>query len=138
MKLRVMIADDHTIFRGALRMVLEADAETDVVAEAADGEEAVQLAATTQPDVVCMDINMPRMNGIEATRQLLAAQPGVKVIGLSAYTDLHFVQEMVDAGAVGFVTKGEAGDSLMFAIPRVMAGETYFCTEVAEILAGQS
>lgn len=137
MKLRVMIADDHTIFRGALRMVLEADPETDVVAEAADGEEAVQLATTTQPDVVCMDINMPRMNGIEATRQLLAAHPGIKVIGLSAYTDLHFVQEMVDAGAVGFVTKGEAGDSLIFAIRRVMAGETYFCPEVAEILAGQ-
>lgn len=136
MKLRVMIVDDHLMFRTALRLVLEADAGVEVVGEAEDGQEAVARCDQTLPDVVCMDINMPRMNGIEATRQLVAAHPGIKVIGLSAYIDLHFVQEMVNAGAVGFITKSDAGDSLLPAIHTVAEEQrTYFCPEVADILA---
>ena len=135
MNMRVMVVDDHMAFRAALRLVLEIDPEIEVVGEAADGAEAVELAGQTRPDVVCMDINMPRMNGIEATRRLIASQPDIKIIGLSAYTDLHFVQEMVDAGAVGFITKGDAGDSLLLAIRTVVElRRNYFCPEVADLL----
>ncbi len=131
MTLRVVLADDHQMFRQALRAMLEKDADIEVVAEAGDGHELLRLAKQTQPDIVCMDVGMPGMNGIEATRQLLSSNPGIKVIGLSAFADQHFVMDMLNAGAMGYVTKAEAGDELLRAIRSVQVNRTYLCPDVA-------
>jgi DNA-binding NarL/FixJ family response regulator len=129
MSLRVMIVDDHKGFRSALRMILSTDPDIEVVAEAEDGVDALARAGEVSPDIVCMDVSMPRMNGIEATRELLLARPGVKVIGLSAYAEAQFVREMANAGAVGYVVKGDAGQNLLPAIHAVANQLTYFKAE---------
>ena len=131
MKLRVMIVDDHRAFRRALAQTLADDPGVEVVAEAGDGIEALARAAACLPDVVCMDISMPRLNGIEATRLLLAAQPQVKVIGLSAYVEQHLVQELLAAGAVGYVNKAEAAMELADAIKAVSSGGKYLGSSLA-------
>lgn len=116
MNLRVALIDDHQPYRERLRGLLEEDPGIEIVAEAASGMEILGIALTTDFDVACMDINMPGMNGIEATRQLLGRKPEVRVIGLSAYAEQHYVEAMLAAGAVGYFTKGDAGDSLLQAI----------------------
>src|SRR5471032_1200831 len=116
MSLRVALIDDHQPFRERLRALLEEDPDIEIVAEASSGNEILEIALTTKIDVACMDISMPGMNGIEATRRLLASKPGVRVIGLSAYADPHYVEAMLDAGAVGYFTKGDAGEALLQAI----------------------
>lgn len=113
MKIRVLIADDHMRFREALRRMLEADGNIEVVAEIANGDEVVEGSARSTPDVVCMDYRMPGLNGIEATRKLVAAFPAIKVIGLSANSEQHFALEMCKAGAVGYVAKNDAGAELV-------------------------
>ena len=113
MTARILLADDHAMVREALRMLLERAAGIDVVAEVANGLAVLDAVSQTQPDVVCMDINMPGMNGIEATRQLLAAHPGLKVIGLSAHADEERIAAMIAAGAVGYVVKSNAGTELL-------------------------
>jgi CheY-like chemotaxis protein len=116
MKLRIMLADDHQIFRDALRSFLEKNRDLEVVAEAGNGLEVISLAREHSPDIVCMDIGMPGMNGVETTRRLVAACPGIKVIALSAFFDQHFVLDMMRAGALAYVTKAETGDELLRAI----------------------
>ena len=134
-KLRILLAEDHRMFREAMRYVLAKEPDIEVVGEVGDGLEALQRAAALLPDVVCMDVNMPRMGGIEATRRLLAAHPTIRVIGLSAYTDKHFVLDMLDAGALGYVTKAEAGDELLRAIRAAREGRRYLCPSVAAMVA---
>ncbi len=131
MKLRVVLADDHRMFRHALRALLEQGGDIEVVAEAADGRELLAILAEHPADVVCMDIGMPGMNGVEATRLLLRRWPQVKVIGLSAFSDRQFVIDLLSAGAHGYVTKAEAGDELLRAIRVVRSGRTYLCPDVA-------
>ena len=131
MTVRILIADDHKMMRQALRALLSSDTGITVVAEAGDGEEALAKAAETRPDIVLMDVSMPNMNGIEATQQLVGRQLGVKVIGLSAYPDRRFVDGMLEAGAVGYITKSEAGEELFRAIRAVMAGQIYLCPMVS-------
>ena len=121
MKLRIMVVDDHRIFRQALVETLADDPEIEVVAEAADGAEALTRAQACRPDVVCMDISMPRMNGIEATRLLLVAQPQLKVIGLSASDEHYLVSDMLAAGAVAYVNKADAGQELLEKIHAITA-----------------
>lgn len=128
---RIILADDHQMFRHALRALLEKETRMTVVAEASSGNELLDIARQVQADVVCMDIGMPGMNGIEATRRLIALQPGIKVIGLSAYSDRQFVMDMLNAGATGYVTKAEAGEELIRAIHTVRLGRTYLCPDVA-------
>lgn len=128
---RIVLADDHQMFRHALRAMLEKDPHMQVVAEAGDGEELLAAVGREAADVVCIDIGMPGMNGIEATRRLLALRPGTKVIGLSAFSDRHFVMDLLDAGAMGYVTKAEAGDELLRAIRTVQRGRSYLCPDVA-------
>lgn len=130
MKLRVMLADDHAAFREALRMWLELAPDIEVVAEANDGHSVLQGVGQAMPDVVCMDLNMPGLNGIETTRQLLSIQPDVKVIGLSAHVDLFRVAEMFSAGALGYVVKGSAGVELLAAIRRVSRNQSYLSPEL--------
>jgi len=116
MSLRVALIDDHQPFRERLRALLQRDRDIVIVAEAGSGRELLEIALTTEMDVACMDIRLPGMSGIEATRRLLAIRPGVRVIGLSAYAEPHYVEAMLDAGAAGHFTKGDVGDSLLLAI----------------------
>jgi CheY-like chemotaxis protein len=115
-RIRVVIADDHRIFRQGFRALLRAEASIDVVGEAADGDEAVELARRLRPDVIVMDVSMPKMSGIEATRQIAAELPGVRVVGLSMHEDEEIAAAMREAGAVDFVTKGGPSDAAISAI----------------------
>lgn len=134
-KVRVLLAEDHRMFREALRYMLAREPDIQIVGEVGDGMELLACASDAAPDVVCMDVSMPRMTGIEATRRLLAANPAIKVIGLSAYTDKHFVVDMLDAGAVGYVTKEEAGEELLRAIRATRSGHRHLCPSVAAMVA---
>lgn len=136
MKVRILLADDHQMFREALRNLLQTQSDLEVVGQTGDGLQVLGLALETAPHIVCMDISMPGMDGIEVTRQLQAAMPQVKVVALSAYSDQHYVLGMLNAGAVGFVTKVEASDELLRAIRAVQRGRTYLCPDVAEVVAG--
>lgn len=135
MKLRIVLADDHQMFRHALRALLENDPGIEVVGEAADGEALLRLIEQTPVDIVCIDIGMPGMNGIEATRRLHAVRPDIRVIGLSAYADRQFVIDLLNAGAHGYVTKADASDELLRAIHNVRQGRTYLCPDVAGAIA---
>jgi DNA-binding NarL/FixJ family response regulator len=135
MKANILIVDNHKMYREALRDILAEDPNIEVVAEAGDGVEGVARASETVPDVVCVDVNMPRMNGIEATRQLVAVQPGVKVIAISNHSVREYVIEMFKVGALGYVTKGEVGEHLLPAIYAVLKQQTYLCPLAAAAVA---
>jgi DNA-binding NarL/FixJ family response regulator len=119
MNCRILLVDDHQMFREALRMCLESTAGMEVVAEISDGTEVLNGVATSKPDIVCMDFNMPKLNGALATGQLLAAYPHIKVIAMSAHTDLTLAAHMLRAGALGFVDKAQAGTEILEAIKMV-------------------
>ncbi|HXY55571.1 MAG TPA: response regulator transcription factor [Nitrospirota bacterium] len=125
MKIKVLLADDHIMMRGGLRMVLEQNTELSVVGEAENGRETVRLAKKLEPDVIIMDIAMSDMNGIEATRRIRADHPNIKVIALSMHSDRHFVSEMLKAGAAAYLVKQCALEELIVAIKAVMQGQTY-------------
>lgn len=130
MKFRVLLADDHAMFRKALRMALEMASDVEVVGEAANGADVLRLFGESLPDVVCMDLNMPGLNGVETTRQLLALYPEVKVIGLSCHVEPHRVAEMFNAGALGYVVKMSAGTDLLPAIRQVTQNQPYLSAEL--------
>ena len=134
--LRVLLADDHRLVRDALRLMLEMEPDIKVVAEASNGNDVPRLARQMNVDVVCMDIAMPGMNGIETTEKLLAVMPSVKVIGLSAYVDQRFILDMLQAGAVGYVTKADAGEELLRAVRAVRRQQTYLCPAAAAAVTG--
>jgi len=117
MRVRIALVDDHQPFRERLRALLQRDRHIEIVAEASTGAELLEIAATTAVDVVCMDIRLPGMSGVETTRRLLAARPAVRVIGLSAYADPHYVEAMLDAGAVGLLVPGEKRFVLVVHVP---------------------
>jgi DNA-binding NarL/FixJ family response regulator len=119
MTLHILLADDHLMFRRAIRMVLRTEPDIALVAEANNGLEALQLARDNTFDVVCMDINMPLLDGIETTRQLLAAHPKIKVIGLSSHVDPFLIVRMINAGAHAYVDKSCAGGELLTAVRTV-------------------
>lgn len=135
MSLRIVLADDHQMFRHALRALLAREPGFEIVAEAASGDEVLAIAASQPVNLVCMDIAMPGMNGIEATRRLHVTHPEIRVIGLSAFADRQFVIHLLDAGASGYITKAEAGDELVRAIHTVCEGRTYLCPDVAATVA---
>ena len=135
MKLKILLADDHVMFREALRSMLEKEPDIEIVAQAGDGRDVLRLARQTEPDIVCMDIAMPGLNGIETTRRLVTTLPGIKIIGLSAFADRRFVLEMLNAGATGYVTKADAGDELIRAIRTVQRHQTYLCPEIGASVA---
>ena len=134
MSIRVLLADDHKILRDGLRALLERTEEFKVVAEAGDGEEAVRKAAETTPQVIVMDLNMPQMNGIEATRLITSANPRVKVVVLSMVLDRESVVETLKAGACGYVLKDSAGDELLDAIREVINGENYLSSRITTMI----
>ncbi len=131
MTTRLVLADDHQMFRHALRAMLEKQPGMKIVGEASNGDELIDIVTHQPVDIVCVDIGMPGMNGIEATRRLIALRPQIKVIGLSAFSDRQFVLDLLNAGATGYVTKAEAGEELLRAIQTVQLGKTYLCPDVA-------
>ena len=134
MSIRILLVDDHKILRDALKGVLEREHDITVVGEANDGAEAVALAKSVPPDIVLMDVGMPIMGGIEATRHLIAAQENLKVIGLSTFSDRRVVLQMLDAGARGYVVKSAGRDELLQAIRAVAHGRTYLCPDSSAVL----
>lgn len=132
--IRVLLADDHTILRMALRLLLTREPDIEVVADVDRGSEAIRLAKELTPDVVVMDIAMPGMDGIDTTRRLLATSPGVKVLALSTHLERHFILQMLEAGASGYVVKSAEGAELLQAIRSVAQNRAYLCAEAAAIM----
>jgi DNA-binding NarL/FixJ family response regulator len=129
-KIRIMLADDNQIFRDALAMFLASDADMEVVAQAEDGHDVLAKLDAMRPDVICMDVSMAPLNGMETTRQVLRLQPRVKIIGLSAHADRSLVDQMIQAGALGYVVKDHAGEKLLSAIRTVHQGQTYLALDL--------
>lgn len=136
MSIRIILAEDHQIVRNGLRSLIEKEDGMEVVAEAEDGRTAVQLAVKLSPHVVLMDIAMPGLNGIEATRQIIAAVPQCKVISLSMHADKRYIMEMLKAGASGYLLKDSAFEELAHAIRTALANKTYLSPTVSEIVIG--
>lgn len=132
MTYRVLLVDDHELMRDGLRSILERENDVEVVGEAEDGRSAVVLARTVKPDIVVMDVVMKDLNGIEATRQILADSPRVKVIALSSHADNRYVEAILEAGASAYVLKANAYDNLRSAIDAVGRGKSYLSPEVTE------
>ena len=124
-KTRVLVADDHTIVRQGLRAILEAEADIEVVGEAADGREAVRKGLTLLPDVVVMDVSMPRMNGLEATARIVKESPGIRVVALTMHSSEEYVYSLLKAGARGYLLKESVSSDLVEAIHAVVGGGTY-------------
>jgi DNA-binding NarL/FixJ family response regulator len=130
----VLLAEDHMIVREGLRKMLELEGGFEIVAEAQDGRQAVALAHKLRPDVVLMDIAMPLLNGLEATRQILHARPGAKVLMLSAHSDDAYVKNAVEIGASGFLLKQSSAHDVCRALREVHAGKTFFTPALAKRL----
>ena len=130
-KIRILIADDHTVVREGTRRILEQESDMEVVGEAGDGEEAVNLATSLKPDVAIMDISMPKMDGIEATKLIKAACPSISVLALSAYDDDQFVFSLLEAGAAGYLLKSVRSRELVDAIRAVYSGESVLHPSIA-------
>lgn len=132
--IKILLADDHKITREGLRSLLDKQDGMEVVAEAKDGRTAVSLAAELVPNVVIMDVSMPDLNGIQATRQIVERVPNVKVIGLSMHSDNLFVTEMLKSGASGYLLKDCAFEELTQAIRAVVAGKTYLSPSISGVV----
>lgn len=134
-RITVLLADDHTIVREGFRKMLELETDLEVVGEAQDGRQAITLATKLHPNVVVMDIAMPRLNGLEATRQLLKSLPGSKVIMLSAHSDDAYVKSANEAGAVGFLLKQTSAHDVCRAIREVHKGNTFYSPSISKRIA---
>jgi DNA-binding NarL/FixJ family response regulator len=134
MSIRVLLADDHKILRSGVRLILEQEPDLEVVAEADNGLMAVQAACETTPDVVVMDLTMPELNGIDATRRIKERLSGTGVLILSVHIEKRYIIEALKVGAAGFLPKECASDELITAIRTVAAGETYLSPKVAGIV----
>ena len=132
--LRIVLADDHTLFRQGLRRVLEEQPGWQVIADASDGAAAVRLTMERQPHIVIMDIAMPRLNGVEATRQIVRRAPEVRVLILSMYSDDLYITQALQAGAHGFVLKDSADSDLVRAVRDLAAGKSYFSPAVSKVV----
>ncbi len=133
-KINVILADDHTIVRQGFRALLEAEPDMAVVGEAENGRQAVQLAKKLTPDVVVMDIAMPLLNGLEATRQVMKEVPSAKVLILSSYSDDEYVQQLTQAGAAGYLLKQTAVTDLLKAIREARKGNAFFSPAICKRL----
>jgi two-component system, NarL family, response regulator NreC len=134
MKIRIILADDHKIVRNGLRSLISQEDDMLIIAEAEDGKSAVQLSRELSPDIVIMDIAMPIMNGMEATRQIVAATPHCKVIALSMHSDSRYIAEMLKAGASGYLLKDCAFEELCCAIHAVITHRIYLSPQISDIV----
>ena len=130
-RIRILLADDHAVVRQGFRMILGAQPDLEIVGEAGNGREAVELAATLRPDVVVMDVAMPELNGIEATRRLTAENPHIRVVALSMHKDSVYVREILRAGARGYLLKDSVADDLVAAVHAVARGEGYLSPAIS-------
>jgi DNA-binding NarL/FixJ family response regulator len=137
MSIKILLADDHKITRQGLRSLLEKEPDMEVVAEAEEGRTTVRLAREHLPDVVVMDVSMPDLNGMEATRQIRAELPNVKVIALSMHSDNLFVSEMLKSGASGYLLKDCAFEELARAIHVVVNGKTYLSPAISGVVVDE-
>src|ERR1700758_975650 len=128
---RILLADDHAVVRQGFKMLLDAQPDMEIVGEASNGREAVESAETLRPDVVIMDVAMPELNGIEATRRLAASAPHTRVIALSMHKDSVYVREILRAGARGYLLKDSGAEDLVSAIRAVAKGESYLSPAVS-------
>ena len=135
MTIRILLVDDHQILRDGLRMALDQEAGMEVVGEAGDGETAIRLVRQLKPDVAIMDIAMPGMTGVDATRRIAVDAPETKIIVLSMYPKAALVTEALRAGASGYILKENAFSSVVAAIKKITAGERYLCPKAASLLA---
>jgi len=134
MSIRVLIADDHKIMLAGLRSILEKQTDFEVVGEADNGRKAVQMAQEKKPDVVVMDVSMPDLNGIEATKQIIESLPETRVIALSMHSDKRFVMGMLRVGASGYLLKDCASQELANAIVQVAGGKKYLSPEITGVV----
>jgi DNA-binding NarL/FixJ family response regulator len=131
---RILVADDHAVVRKGLRSILESRTGWEVCGEAVNGREAVALALSTRPDIVVMDINMPELNGLEATRQIAGALADVRILILTAHDSEQLVLGTLSSGARGFVRKADAGEDLIEAVETLLSGRTYFTSSVTDVV----
>jgi NarL family two-component system response regulator LiaR len=129
--IKILIADDHAVVRDGTRQILEQEHDMEVIAEAADGAEAIKLAGSTKPDVAIIDIAMPGIDGIEATKQIKQLYPSIAVLILSAYDDDQFIFSLLEAGAAGYLLKSVRGRELIEAVRQVYAGESVLHPAIA-------
>jgi DNA-binding NarL/FixJ family response regulator len=130
--IRILLADDHSLVRHGFRMILSAQPDMEVAGEAGNGREAVELAQKLKPDVVVMDVTMPELNGIEATRRLIELSPRTRVLALSMHKDAVYVREILRAGARGYLLKDSADADLLAAVRAVAKGEGYLSPGVSD------
>ena len=133
-KIRILLGDDHTVVRQGLRKILEANEEWEVVGEAPEGREAVRLALALEPDVAVLDIAMPLLSGIEATRQILRRLPDVGVLILSMHSEEAFITQALQAGARGYLLKDSADTDLIRGVTAVAAGKSFFSPAAAKVM----
>ena len=133
-KIRILLADDHTVIRMGLKLLLERQPDFEVVGEADDGLAAGKLAAQLEPDVIVMDVAMPNLNGIEATRQIVTAHPKIAVVILSMHSDESYVMRALKAGARGYLLKDSAEAELIQAVRTVVTGKSFFSAVVSKML----
>ncbi len=136
-KINVLLADDHTVIREGLRVLLEASGDIKVVGEAETGRQAVQMAKKLLPNVVVLDVAMPLLNGLEATRQILREVPSAKVLVLSSYSDDDYVHQLIEAGAIGYLIKQTAAQDLLKAIREAYKGNAFFSPTISKRLLEQ-
>jgi DNA-binding NarL/FixJ family response regulator len=136
-KIRILLADDHTVVRQGLRALLEAEPDIAVVGEAETGRQAVALTKKLSPDVVVMDIAMPQLNGLEATRQIVKESPTAKILVLSSYNDDEYVHKLTEAGAVGYLLKQTAATDLLKAVREARRGNAYFSPAISKRILEQ-
>jgi len=134
-KLRILLADDHSVMRSGLRALLEREGNLEVVGEAANGRDAVSLSSTLSPDIVVMDVAMPVLNGIEAARSILRQAPTTRVVMLSMHSDESYVMRSLNAGARGYLLKDSAAAELLSALDAVSRGKSFFSSAVRRLLA---
>jgi len=132
--LRLLLADDHEIVRQGLRSMLEAQRDCQVIGEAADGRQAVTMTKELNPDVVILDIGMPSLNGLEATRQILKLRPQTKVLILTMHESDSVIREVLDAGARGYILKTDAGRDLVSAVESLRRNKTFFTSRVSQMI----
>jgi DNA-binding NarL/FixJ family response regulator len=133
-KISVLLVDDHTVVRQGLRALLKMEEDIEVIGEAENGRQAVQMARKTPPDVVVMDVAMPLLNGLEASRQILKTLPTTKVLVLTSYSDDECVQQLTEAGVSGYLIKQTAANDLLKAIREVQKGNAFFSPTIAKRL----
>lgn len=133
--IKVMLVDDHDLVRTGIKRLLEDHPDINIVGEATSGEQALELVTENDPDVVLMDINMPGIGGLEATRKLLQRKPKLKIIVVTMHEDELFAQRLLKAGAMGYLTKGAKVDEILQALQAVMANQRYLCPSIAQQIA---